>query len=735
MEEEMVSIIVTHKRSMHYLKDCLDSIADQTFKDYETILVLDHTEDDMADIEKEYKDKINLKIYELPEDKTGVAAARNYGVDKACGEYIFFLDNDDYLYNDTIKQLLDKMDDETDMSYGLIHHTWFMRSAYNDEQQGEDTEDNEEDIRLIEYDFSDPFDFLYNRFMKLKKVTVLGAVYRKSMIDKYNIRFNEDNEHYPDAAYLITVLKKARKITSDIEARYVKRHHNDLYGNPALTQLSKEVTMPSYLKMYDDCIKVSEGDEKFIKKTELMLCKFITLVYIKKIRYMKDERWANEWFDEIYKRVKDVHLKWHKKDFKMDEKAMLKAFMEGDFNKMQKKSVRVLFRRKVKRIIINSRARNKAITLHIFSKLSLKENWIVFESFYGRNCSGQPKYIYQYLQENYPGKFKCIWVVDRRGIVINGKYKRIKRMSLRYFYYMNRSKYWVNNMRQPMVIPRRPETKLVATWHGTPLKRLVFDMDDVHAFNPRYKNIVYRQTRQWDYMLSDNPYSTEKFQSCFRLERSQILESGYPANDPFYAEDRDERAKKIKKKLGIPEDKKVIFYAPTWRDDQFYDEGEYKYEQGIDIKKLQENFSDEYVLLMRLHYFIVDQLDLKQYGDFTVDGSRYDDITDLYLISDILVTDYSSVFFDFANLRRPMLFYTYDYDKYKDVLHGFYFDMNKELPGPLLMTMDELVDALKNIDKITEQYKDKYDEFYDKFCCIDDGHAAERVVKTVFFND
>ena len=299
---------------------------------------------------------------------------------------------------------------------------------------------------------------------------------------------------------------------------------------------------------------------------------------------------------------------------------------------------------------------------------------------------------------------------------------------------MTRSKYWVNNMRQPTWLPRKEGQIMLETWHGTPLKRLVFDMDDVHAANPHYKNIVYKQSRGWDYLLSDNPFSTEKFQSCFRFDKEKILEAGYPANDPLYAEDLEERSKAIKEKLGIPLDKKVLLYAPTWRDDNYYDAGEYKFELALDLDRLKKEFSDEYVVLLRMHYWIVDQLDLSKYPGFVYNGSDYDDITELYMISDICMTDYSSVFFDYANLKRPILYYMYDLEKYRDVLRGFYLDVEKELPGPILQTNDEVVEAIKNIDKVTEEYKDKYAEFYDRFCCIDDGHAAERVVKAVFGN-
>ena len=573
---------------------------------------------------------------------------------------------------------------------------------------------------------------LLEKYRKLDKITVLSAIYKKSLFTDNNIRFNEKQTYFSDTKVLVQLLNNAKNIKSNEESVYVKRHHNDKAKNPAISQFTREETMPDYFVAYKNAIKAAGTNERIINHLYYILAKFVVKEYIMKMRWSEDDRWRNEFFTELATLAKDINNKVLKDDFTHAEKAMVKSMKHNDFAKMKKKAMRVLFNRKIVKMIKNPRVRNKTITLYVFNKMKLKENWVVFESFMGRNCSGQPKYVYKYLQEAYGDKYKCIWVVDRKGVEIPGKHKTCKRFSLKYYYYMNRSKYWVNNMRQPLSIPRREETVMLATWHGTPLKRLVFDMDDVHSANPRYKDIVFKQTRAWDYLLSDNPFSTERFQSCFRFEKEKILEYGYPANDPMYAPDREEQAAKIKEKLGIPKDKKVILYAPTWRDDQFYEAGQYGFELDLDVNRLQEEFGDEYVLLLRLHYFIVDQLDLSKYGDFTVDGSSYDDITDLYLISDMLITDYSSVFFDYANLKRPVLYYTYDLDKYRDVLRGFYLDMEKDLPGPLLLTNDEVVDAIKNIDKIKEQYKDRYEEFYNRFCCVDDGHAAQRVVEKVF---
>ena len=203
----------------------------------------------------------------------------------------------------------------------------------------------------------------------------------------------------------------------------------------------------------------------------------------------------------------------------------------------------------------------------------------------------------------------------------------------------------------------------------------------------------------------------------------------------MYFEDKMKQieiAKELKKKVGIPLDKKVILYAPTWRDDEYYGNGAYKFQLKLNLEQMRKELGDEYVIILRTHYYIADVLDLTGLDGFAFNLSKYDDITEIYLMSDILITDYSSVFFDFANLKRPVLFYTYDIEKYKNQLRGFYIDMNTEVPGPLLYTSEEVVDAILNIDQINEEYKERYEEFYKRFCCYDDGNASKHIAEEVF---
>lgn len=129
-----------------------------------------------------------------------------------------------------------------------------------------------------------------------------------------------------------------------------------------------------------------------------------------------------------------------------------------------------------------------------------------------------------------------------------------------------------------------------------------------------------------------------------------------------------------------------------------------------------------------MHYFVATKMDISEYEGFAYDMSFYNDIGELYLVSDLLITDYSSVFFDYANLKRPILFFTYDIEKYRNTLRGFYINMEKEVPGPLLKTTNEVIKTIKNIEDINKEFRDRYDTFYNRFCEWDDGHASERAV-------
>lgn len=138
---------------------------------------------------------------------------------------------------------------------------------------------------------------------------------------------------------------------------------------------------------------------------------------------------------------------------------------------------------------------------------------------------------------------------------------------------------------------------------------------------------------------------------------------------------------------------------------------------------------DDHVLLIRLHSRVQDGLPDRAAGGFAVNVTRYPDITDLYLVRDVLLTDYSSAMFDFGGTGRPILFFTYDIDRYRDGRHGFYFDFEATAPGPLLRSSAHVIEALRDIGAIERSYRRAYEAFAASYCALDDGHAAERVLR------
>ena len=219
------------------------------------------------------------------------------------------------------------------------------------------------------------------------------------------------------------------------------------------------------------------------------------------------------------------------------------------------------------------------------------------------------------------------------------------------------------------------------------------------------------------------PFAYEKTQDALKTtqlfpfseegKEQVLLEMGYPRNDDL-VKFSDMDCEKARQELRIPKGKKVILYAPTWRENQHLPGEGYQFQLPVDFKRWREVLGEEYVVLFRAHYFISNSFDFEAFQGFVYDVSQMDDINPLYLAADVLITDYSSVFFDYANLRRPILFFMYDYEQYKHEMRDFYFDIHM-LPGPVLMNQEEVLKTLKNLPDMVDKYEKKYAEFNNVF--------------------
>lgn len=366
--------------------------------------------------------------------------------------------------------------------------------------------------------------------------------------------------------------------------------------------------------------------------------------------------------------------------------------------------------------------------------LPVKKNIILFESNLGRNYTGNPRAIYEEMvRQGLDKQYECVWFFENPRKKIKGNAKIVKRARLQYLYYMAVAKVWVFDCRQPEFLIKRKETSYIQTWHGTPLKKLALDMEQIDSVVSssidEYHEQFRKNTATWDYLISQNRFSTDTFRRCFDFEGKPIFEVGYPRNDVLFQHNNERDINRLKEKYNIPKDKKVILYAPTWRDNEFYVQGVYKFVSPLDFKKAQKELGDEYVFLVKYHYLVSDKIDWSEYEGFVYSFNEKVDISRLYLIADMMITDYSSVMFDYSLLKRPMFFFAYDLENYENNLRGFYFDFLKEAPGPISKTTDQLIADIKNYDE--KEWKEKYNQFSVKYNSADDGKASAKIVEKI----
>lgn len=378
-----------------------------------------------------------------------------------------------------------------------------------------------------------------------------------------------------------------------------------------------------------------------------------------------------------------------------------------------------IFRQKIKGLFVRK-------IYYYLKKIPLNNRRVVFSSFSGKGFSDSPKYLYLECINKYP-EFECVWVVNDLSTEIPGNPIKVKNKSIRHLYYMATSKFWIFNARISGMFKKREEQVYLQTWHGTPLKKLGLDMDVAYFATANYKLNFYKNAQRWDYLISANGYSTKIFQSSFGVDKEIILEYGYPRNDILINHTEDDIVK-IKSELNIDKEKNIILYCPTWRDDKKNASKEYGFDLKLDLQKLKGKFGNDAVILLRMHYLIAENLDLNGVEDFAYDVSNYPDIQELYIISDVMITDYSSTMFDYYNLKKPVILYTYDLDKYEGVLRGFYFNLLELSPGPIVLEQESLEVQL---EKALAGNIEHNEEFYNKFCSIDDGNASSATLSKI----
>ena len=349
--------------------------------------------------------------------------------------------------------------------------------------------------------------------------------------------------------------------------------------------------------------------------------------------------------------------------------------------------------------------------------IPVDEKAILFSG-HTRKYNDSPRAIYEYMiKDPRFSEYTFYWALDNPNeIDIPGKCIKIIPDTPTYFKTALKCKYWITcvNIERSLKFKRK-ENIYLNTWHGIPIKTVGNLASGRKDYDFSYI----------DYFCISGDYDNNVYKKAFNISEKQYIKTGLPRNDILYHTNEEEKLE-IKNKLGLPKDKKVILYAPTWRDSK--DGGNsYEIKPPIDFSLWEKDLSEDYVLLLRTHPYTTKLLDV-EFNDFIRDYISYPNINDLLKITDILISDYSATIFDFSILERPIICFAYDIKDYNDQ-RGLLMNLYEELPSEIYEKQEDVLSHIKTLDyrkesEKTVQFKNKYIMY--------GGNACEECVKALF---
>ncbi|WP_439812162.1 bifunctional glycosyltransferase/CDP-glycerol:glycerophosphate glycerophosphotransferase [Streptomyces sp. P9-2] len=709
------SVIVPVHAVQGYLHACLDSVLGQSYRDLELIAVDDRSPDGCGAILDDYADRDErVRVLHL-EENVGLGRARNAGMPHATGDYLLFLDSDDTLTPGALRALADRLDETGDpdvLVFDYARTYWWGGTRRN----------------VLAHVLSEAAGSTFTAAERPEVLDLLmvvwNKVYRRDFVEREGFTFPPG--YYEDTPWTFPVLLSAERIaTLDRICLYYRQRRQ---GNILSTTSRKHFDVHEQYARVFRFVDARPALAHWRPFLHAKMGEHCLDILSKPDRLPPSDR------AEFFRRTAEMFHAHRPPGARVpaELRVLLGSYAGYVLRRRATRTGRELQRRAQQ---VRAVTAAKAVRARSLPRRPLDPHLAVYSAFSHRGMLGDPAAIYRAARELAP-HIRGVWVVadEERAATLPPGTPYVLPDTPEYRRVTGRATYFVNNVNWAGTLVKRPGSVHVHTHHGTPLKYAGADLlgkpgARLHFDVPQ----MLRRADRWDYGLVANRHSELVWERAFPCHFTS-LRSGSPRNDVLVRGD-EERARATRERLGIPEGDTVVLYAPTRRD--------YRRDglvERIDLARFAADLGEGRTLVVRLHPTLADGparglglSELHRRG-VLVDATDEPEVQDVLLTADVLVTDYSSVMFDYALLDRPVVVHADDWDAFR-ASRGAYLDVTAEAPGHVTRSYRELAWLFASGTWEDEESARLRAAFRERFCEYDDGRAAERVVRTVMLGE
>lgn len=686
-----ISVIIPTYNVESFIEETLLSLKNQTFQgSFEVIVIDDCSTDNTLNIVKEFKQnypELHLKIF-VQKKNMRQGTARNRGVRESQGKYIFFLDGDDFIDPNTFEKMF-QIAEKNECDFVLCDWVYY----YEDKGKVYVNSD-----RFLFRDFL--IDDQVEMLLEAETYFTVNKLYRKEFLEKYNIKYGE-GYIYEDFEFYVKVAQYASKV-GIVQNPYYRVRVNQ--------ESTTKTNTKGTLHIDSLIIAVKNTLKDFDPRSHYGYYHLYKYLMRKTLTYL-DKRAPKRYRRQTLKKIVEI-LNEKSTEYNVPPRVVplyhflfrRKYLQHGDISKIQliwylhkKGKLRKLFTLalKIKNAILSFakkvKQKKRQKLIKSFYKRPIEKGSILFLGFDYRYV-GNSKYFFDYIK-NSKEVGNIYFVTENKNVPAE---YRIKPRSNKFYEKLAVANLVLVESWVPLAFNKREGSTWIQLWHGTPFKKVFFDSHEFYIshFNKNHKRNKQRDIRRWDYLLADSEVGVEKLSTSFDFDKNKILLYGYPRVQWLKDNQNNiELKNKIRQSLNIKKDKKVLLYVPTWRDYN-YKKIDIDWSYLLDVDKLDKKLNGEYVIIYKEH----SMGKRKKYGENIIIPDENVETQELLLISDLVISDYSSIIFDALAIDIPFYLYITDFEEYLKA-RGVYEDMHQKLSPFYVDNVNNLSQKIVNVER------------------------------------